>query len=210
MILEKKYCKEDRKAMSAASTEPRAVSFSATKSVQSIVSRPVQSPPDMFAFALSVFNSVTPPEQQPVIAVPECVQHVDITDDGAVSYLNALDNTALQALNDIYAEAFREIIADGKITLGDVPCFLRMIGNITSQMNKFHSKNTAMIEVSRLSIVSFMRVSIVVLCQMFLSESATPTVFAIIDMAMDLVQMQVVPIAKKSGLFGWCMPPGST
>lgn len=158
-----------------------------------------------FDFALQVFNTITPVERQPEVKVAELIKKVDITDPDAMKYLSVQDNDSLKELNSIFAESFKEILEDDKITLSDIPAFLRLIHNVSLKMNDFNEKKTAVFEVSRLTIIAFLRVTISILCEMILTDSQFKMLFEILDIAFDLVTVKIEPIIKKSGWFNSCM-----
>ena len=150
----------------------------------------------LFDFALGVYNQVTPPEQQPLIKLPDAVTKIDIRDSAALTYLDSLDKASLAKLNDIFAEAFATIIADKKITISDVPTVLKLIHNVSLAINTFNKKRTGVIEVTRLSVMSFLKITVIVLCQLYFPNFEV--IFPILDAGFDLVQVNIDPVIKQT------------
>jgi hypothetical protein len=157
-----------------------------------------------FDFALDIFQKIVPIGQQPHIRLPNSVMGVDVTDAAANSYLQALDHHALADLNVIFQRAFQQIFQDNLVTISDIPAVLKLVKDVTECINEFNDRKDAIFEVSRLAVCAFLRITTVILIQMFIPQSAS--ILDIVDVAFDLIQIQVVPLMKKSGMFDCCMP----
>jgi hypothetical protein len=161
---------------------------------------------NVFDFSLAIYNIVSPQDHSPTINVPESVQKVDIKDSAVVAYLNAVDQKALDELNVIFSSAFQAIIADNIISISDIPVFIKLVKDVSQKMNEFTERNTGIKEVSKLSIISFLRVVTVIVCQMLLPKTEFDTAFQILDLCFDLLQMEIIPVCQQWGLFNSCLP----
>jgi hypothetical protein len=156
---------------------------------------------NIYNFCLDIFNGVaTLPENQAKIQVSQLVSKNEPDDLKMISnYLVNELPTRIQSIQKIFIASFKDVFLDNAFTIKDVPIILTMIQTIAAEMNEIANKD-AIVEMTKASVLTFIRTIFIITTEMFLSEDHFIVVHDIIQSATRLLGTDILPFVapKKS------------
>jgi hypothetical protein len=79
-----------------------------------------------------------------------------------------------------------------------------MVRDVGKEMNDFNTNVTAIVEVSKLTVIALIRIVFACVLQMILPAAEYDLVYGIIDSTLGVLNLEIVPIIHKASV--WCCP----
>jgi hypothetical protein len=161
----------------------------------------------VYKMASDIFNNITPLNQKSQVSKDDVSISLNnlsnvVNSNEAYSYLTDSDSFYMRSLTTAIDSGMRNVLSDSKITISDIPTILKMVKDIVYSVNHIHSKKSAIVQISKHSLLPLIETIICITAQMLLTSGQYEIVRGIILLAFELLDTTLEPLLLKSK---WCV-----
>ncbi len=156
----------------------------------------------VYQIATSVFNNITPQEQQSKISKEDVLYNLNnlnsvINSKDAFNYLTAGDGYYTRQLISAIESGMRDVLKDGKVTITDAPAIIQMVKNVAQSVNSIEKKQSAIVQIGKHSLLPIIQIIMCLVGQMMLPSGEYVIVKNLLTISFELLDTTLAPAFLK-------------